>query len=127
MDELDLALSLDLEWVGVPYRHVAKRKFKGWKQYPFSVFEEFAEKHGVKIWILGLHEGGRDLIHRKHVFGFDTVIPVIYSTRYGKVWYSWSRAYKPEKFMRTYEILDVNLKNFKEVLKKEGIEVVKRL
>ena len=94
------------EWVGFPYR-------KSFRDYTLSEFLNYFKNH--KKWYLGFWDESRPEV-LLHFDGFDTTLPEYYSGKLGKIWVSWGKVYKPSLPMRTIEIFEINVRNFKKAI-----------
>ncbi len=79
---------------------------------------------GEPVWVLGLKEGNWYLIYNDSVVGFDSVIPILYATRYGKLWFDFGRSGKPSSRMKNNDLAVVNVANFRTALEKRGFRLV---
>jgi len=104
--EIEIAHDLDVEWVGMPHR-------RNWRNYTIMEFKELT--NGFKKWYLGFWNERKPYI--LHYFdGFDTTIPETYSGKFGKIWLTWGKATKPSQQMKTIEIFELNIINFKKAI-----------
>ncbi len=104
--EIEIACDLDVEWVGMPHR-------RQWRNYTIVEFGELA--NDFKKWYLGFWNEKRPYL-LYYFDGFDTTIPETYSGKYGKIWLTWGKAVKPQKPMRTIEIFEINVANFRKAI-----------
>lgn len=104
--ELEIAHKLGVEWIGMPHR-------SKWRNYSIQWLKENCEN--FKLWYLGFWNEKRPWILR-WFDGFDTTIPETYSGKFGKIWLNWGKAVKPEEPMKTIEIFEINVMNFKKAV-----------
>jgi len=104
----ELKYALEFDWIGYPHR-------KRFRDYNLKWYlETFKDR---KKWYLGFwFESKPEILLAFN--GFDTTIPETYSGKYGKIWVSWGKAYKPNTEMKTIEIFEINVRNFKNAIQK---------
>ena len=101
------------EWVGFPHR-------TAFRDYSLEWF--LANFEHKKRWYLGFWaERSPEVLFSFD--GFDTTLPETYSGKYGKIWISWGKSVKPNG-MKTIEIFETNVRNFKRALEKLACQKV---
>jgi|GEM_PF-5817913 len=103
----ELKYALEFDWIGFPHRPT-------FRDYTLKWFLQIF-KGKKKLWYLGFWWQSKPEI-LFHFDGFDTTIPETYSGKYGKIWLTWKKAVKPYKPMRTIEIFQINVRNFRKAL-----------
>lgn len=107
-EELKIAKELGFEWVGFPHR-------ENFRDYDLNWF--LRNTMGLKRWYLGFWKECDPYVLLAFD-GFDTTIPETYSGKYGKIWLGWcGKSVKPQG-MRTIEIFEINVRNFKRAVDK---------
>jgi len=115
-EEFDFILKHEFEWVGFPHR-IVRSNSKLWGNYTLQDYFDFCETYGLKKWYLGFWLEAKPYILLRFD-GLDTTLPEYYSGKCGKIWLSWNKAVKPKKPMKTIEIFEQNVRNFKKALEK---------
>jgi len=105
--EMRIVQELNIQWIGFPHR-------KHFRNYSLTWF--LRETKNCKRWYLGFWlEKNPYILLLFH--GFDTTIPETYSGKFGKIWITWNKAIKPPFPMKTIQIFEINVKNFKNACK----------
>jgi hypothetical protein len=100
----------DFEWVGMPYE-------KTRRDYDLQTFLKLTE--GKKRWFLGVREGISPRV-LYYFNGFDTTIPFL-TLNHGEIWQDWNKHQTISNLypgLSTFEILELNIINFKLFLSK---------
>lgn len=106
--ELDFALKHDIKWLGMP--HDTQRR-----DYQERWFIDTCENHGFHSWYLGFWaEDYPEILH--HFDGMDSTLPETYSGKYGKLWFGWKDAVKPNPPIPTTQLLEHNVEAFRNAL-----------
>jgi len=105
-DELVVASKFD--WVGFPHRFA-------FRDYSLRWF--LSHTRDKRRWYLGFWDESSPF-RLLRFDGFDTTIPETYSGKYGKIWYSWGISDKPAVKLRTVEMFETNVRNFKRAVEK---------
>jgi len=105
--EIEIARRLGVKWIGMPQR-------KAWRDYSIKWFTKL---NGFKKWLLGFWDEDNPYIIRCFD-GMDTVIPVYYSTKCGKIWLGWNRTFKPKVRIPTGELFKQSAINLKKEIEK---------
>lgn len=104
----ELKYAMKFDWIGFPHR-------QSFRDYSLKWFlKTFRCK---KLWYLGFWLEKRPEILLQFD-GFDTTLPETYSGKYGKIWLTWNKAIKPSKQMKTIEIFETNVRNFRKEIEK---------
>jgi len=112
--EFNFVLKHDFTWVGFPHRNIRFPKSL-WGDYTLREYLDFCENHGLRKWYLGFWlESNPHILLRFN--GLDTTLPEYYSGKCGKIWLTWNTSVKPRRPMKTIEIFEVNVRNFKKAL-----------
>jgi len=104
-DERKVAEHFD--WIGFPHR-------EHFRDYSLEWF--LANFEHKKKWYLGFWKESNPSVVLAFQ-GFDTTIPETYSGKYGKIWISWNKSIKANG-MKTIEIFETNVRNFRRELEK---------
>jgi len=108
--EMEVVYKLDVEWVGFPRR-------KWTRDYSLVEFVHMLKENGFKKWYLGFMNERR----RRDLFyfdGFDTTIPFYVGGKLGCLWLGWERKKMVKGKMRSNDIIELNIKKFREELEK---------
>lgn len=100
----------NFEWIGFPYRQRLR-------DYDLQWYLEMTKRLDKKRWYLGFWDEKRPytIIYFN---GLDSTLPETYSGKFGKVWITWRKAYRPNPPKPTIEMFEINVQNFKrEVLR----------
>jgi hypothetical protein len=94
--------AIQFDYIGFPHR-------ENFRNYSLEWFTSTFRNH--KKWYLGFwNESNPEVL--LNFDGMDTTIPETYSGKYGKIWLTWNKSYKPNN-MKTIDIFKTNLENFR--------------
>lgn len=111
--ELEIAKNLEFEWIGLPHRP---------KLRDYTIKWLIDNAREFKLWYLGFWSE-KTVWVLQYFNGFDTTIPETYSGKYGKIWLTWGKAVKPQKQMKTIEIFEKNVYNFRKAIEELGFSI----
>jgi len=101
----ELQYAIQFDYVGFPHREAFRDYSLKWF---LNTFKEY------KKWYLGFwNESNPEVL--LSFDGMDTTIPETYSGKYGKIWLTWNKSYKPNG-MKTIDIFKTNIQNFKKAI-----------
>lgn len=118
-EQLDFVLKHDFEWVGFPHDQTRRA-------YSLSWYLNRCDEQGLKKWYLGFWlESNPYVLH--DFDALDSTLPETYSGKYGKLWYSWMQHEQPRTLMPTKELLEHNVRAFRNALDKLSFTTHKKL
>ena len=95
----------NFEWIGYPYR-------EAFRNYDLQKYFNITARLEKKRWYLGFWDEARPYTIQ-YFHGLDSTLPETYSGKFGKIWVTWRKAYKPNPPQKTIEMFEQNVKNFK--------------